>query len=115
MKLDKRPKAGPLQPLKILTRKWAQVTTDIVTCLSESNSFTTVTVFEDGLTKMVHFAPCRREVTAVEYAKLFFDTLFHFHGMPEVILSDRHPRFVGGFGERLFDLLGMDLRFNTPF
>ena len=43
--------------MEIPTRKWAQVTTNLVTDLLESNGFTTIAVFVDRMTKMVHFGP----------------------------------------------------------
>jgi hypothetical protein len=115
MKSDNRAKAGLLQPLEIPTRKWAQVTTDLVTDLPESDGFTAVAVFVDRYTKMVHFAPCTKEVTAMEYARLFIDHVFRLHGLPEVIISDRDPRFTSKFWRSLFDMLGTDLRFSTAF
>ena len=115
MKSDNRAKAGLLQPLEIPSRKWAHVTTDLVTDLPESDGFTAIAVFVDKVTKMVHFAACTKEVTAMEYAKLFVDNVFRLHGLPEVIISDRDPRFTGKFWRALFDLLGTDLRFSTAF
>ena len=115
MKSDNRAKAGLLQPLEIPTRKWAQVTTDLVTDLPESHGYTAIAVFVDRMTKMVHFAPCRKEVTAPEYAQLFVDHVFRLHGLPDVIVSDRDPRFTSRFWRSLFDLLGTDLRFSTAF
>ena len=94
MKADTRAKAGLLKPLEILTKKWAHMTTDLVTNLPESDGFTVVAVFVDRMTKMVHFAPCTKEVTAPQYARLFVDHVFHLHGMPEVIVSDQDPRFT---------------------
>ena len=44
--------------------------------LPESNGFIAIVVFVDRMTKMVHFAPCTKEVTAPEYAKIFVDTVF---------------------------------------
>jgi hypothetical protein len=115
MKSDNRAKAGLLQPLEIPSRKWAQVTTDLVTDLPESDGYTAVAVFVDRMTKMVHFAPCTKEVTAPEYARLFIDHVFKLHGLPEVIISDRDPRFTSRFWRSLFELLGTDLRFSTAF
>ena len=109
MRSDYRAKVGLLQPLKIPTKKWVHVTTDLVTDLPESDGYTAIAVFVDKLTKMVHFAPCRKEVDAMEYARIFVDTVFRLHGLPEVIISDRDPRFTGKFWESLFDLLGTDL------
>ena len=51
----------------------------------------------------------------MEYARLFVDHVFRLHGLPEVIISDRDPRFTSKFWRGLFDLLGTDLRFSTAF
>ncbi len=115
IKSDNRAKAGLLQPLEIPSRKWAQVTTDLVTDLPESDGFTAIAIFVDRMTKMVHLAPCTKEITAPEYAKLFVDHVFRLHGLPEVIISDRDPRFISRFWKNLFSLLGTDLRFSTAF
>ena len=88
IKADNRKKAGALQPIPPPERKWSQVTTDLVTDLPESEGYTAVAVFVDRLTKRVHFAPCTKEVTASDYATIFSDTVFHHHGLPEVIISD---------------------------
>ena len=64
------------------------MTTDLVTDLPESEGYTAVAAFIDRLTKRVHFALCTKEVTASDYARIFIDTVFHHHGLPEVIISD---------------------------
>ena len=76
MKSDSRAKAGLLQPLKIPSRKWVHVTTDLVTNLLESGGFMAIAVFVDKLTKMVHFSRTSKEVTVMEYAQIFVDTVF---------------------------------------
>ena len=115
MKSDHRKITGLLQPIPIPTRRWEQITTDLVTDLPESHGHTAIAVFVDCLSKMVHFAPCRKEVTAEGYARLFINTVFRYHGMPEVIISDRDPRFTSKFWTQLFKLLGTNLRFSTAF
>ena len=65
--------------------------------------------------KNVHLASCTKEVIAMEYAKFFVDHVFWLHGLPEVIISDRDPRFTSKFWKSLFDLLGTDFRFSTVF
>ena len=61
---------------EIPSRKWAHITTDLVTDLPESNGFTAIIVFVDKLTKMVHLARCKKEVTTMEYAQIFIDNVF---------------------------------------
>ena len=68
MKSNNKTKAGLLQPLEITSRKWAPVTTDLVTDLPESNEFTAILIFIDKMMKMVHLVGCKKEVTAMEYA-----------------------------------------------
>ena len=115
IKSDSRAQVGLLQPLEIPTRKWAHVTTDLVTDLPVSQGKTAIAIFVDKLSKMVHFATCTKEITAMEYAQLFIDHVFRLHGLPEVIISDRDPRFTSKFWCSLFDLLGTDLRFSTAY
>ena len=51
----------------------------------------------------------------MEYVQIFVVNVFRLHGLPEIIISDRDPRFTGKFWRSLFDLLGTDLRFSTAF
>ena len=115
MKSETGAPKGALQPIPLPQYKWQQVTTDLVTDLPESNGFTAVAVFVDRLTKMVRFAPCRKETNAVEYAKLFFNHVFRSFGCPEAIISDRDPRFLSRFWRELFRMTGTQLRFSTAY
>ena len=73
---NNRAKAGLLRPLELPSSKWAHITTDLVTDLPKSNGYTAIAVFMDKLAKMIHLAPCTKDVTAIEYAKLFVDHVF---------------------------------------
>ena len=97
MKSDSRAKAGLLTPLEIPSRKWAHVTTDLITDLPESNRLTAIVIFVDKLTKIVHLAGCKKEVTAMKYAHIFIDNVFRLHDLPEVYIFDQDPRFAGKF------------------
>ena len=112
VKSNNKTKAKLLQPLEIPLRKWAQVTTNLITDLPKSNGFMPIAVFVDRMTKMVHFVPCTKEVTTPEYVRIFVDRVFRLHGLPKVIISDRDPRFTRRFWTSLFDLIGTDLQFS---
>ena len=90
-------------------------TANLVIDSPKSEGKTAVVVFVDHLTKMVHFFPCTKEITAAKYPRLFVNQVFRLHGMPKVIISDHDPRFVSKFWEERFSLLGTDLRFSDAF
>ena len=115
MKSDNRKKAGEQQPIQLPKRAWPQITIDLVTDLPESDGKTVIALFVDRLTKITHMVPCTKEITTSQYARLFVDNVFRLHGMPQVIISDRDPRFVSKFWDELFSLLGTDLWFSTAF
>ena len=62
MKSDHRKKTGLLQPIPIPTRKWEQITTDLVTDLPPSDGYTAVAVFVNRLSEMVHFSHARKKL-----------------------------------------------------
>ena len=82
MKFNNRKKADLPQPIPIPRRKWEQITTDLVMDLPPSGGYTAIAVFVDRLTKMVHFAPCTKEINADQYTQLFVDNVFRLHGTP---------------------------------
>ena len=102
VKSNHRKKVGVLQPIRLPERKWQQITKDLVTDLPKSDGKTAITVFVDRLSKMVYFAPCTKEISAEKYAHLFIDHVFKHHGLLEVIISHRDPRFTNRFWKELF-------------
>jgi len=69
----------------------------------------------DRLTKMAHFTPCSKSITAEETAQLILDGIVRLHGLPEEIVSDRGPQFASKFWRRLFELLGVDIQLSSAF
>jgi len=110
---NRRP-AGLLQPLPLPEKRWEQVTMDLITSLPRTkDGFDAIFVVVDRLSKMIHCIPTTTKVTAPELAKLFFDNIFKYHGLPSVIVSDRDPRFTGNFWRALFASVGTRLAMST--
>ncbi|KAL1919525.1 uncharacterized protein VTP21DRAFT_2218 [Calcarisporiella thermophila] len=81
--------AGLLQPLDTPTQKWQQVSMDLITQLPKiKNGLDAIVVFVDRLTKIARFVPTTTSANAPTLAKLFFDTVFRLHGLPQAILTD---------------------------
>jgi hypothetical protein len=65
------------------------------------------------LTKMAHFVPCHKEITAKESADLFISNCYILHGVPKVIVSDRDPKFVGNFWQSFMGKLNTTINMST--
>ena len=72
-------------------------------------------VVVDQLTKMAHFIPCTKTIIEKETAKLFFDNIYHIHGFPNDIISDRRAQFTSNFWRGLFQLLGIKINLSTTY
>lgn len=104
--------AGKLQPLHIPEGCWVTITADFVTEFpTSSNSFDTVLVVVDKLSKRAIFIPTKKTVTAPEVFQLFQDHVFAKHGVPIKIVSDRDPKFISHYWKCLTELL--DIKSNT--
>lgn len=57
----------------------------------DSGRSTGVLVIVNRFSKMVHLAAVSANITAAQAARVFVDTVFRLHGMPEEIVSDRDP------------------------
>jgi transposase InsO family protein len=88
---------------------------DFITDLLIVRTKNSILVVVDRLTKMAHFTPCSKSITAEETAQLILDGIVRLHGLPEEIVSDRGPQFASKFWHRLFELLGVDIRLSSAF
>ena len=108
-------KYGLLQPLEVPERCWEQVTLDLITGLPLSCGYDSCTVFVDRLSKMVHYAPCRKSIDAPGMAELFVRDVVRLHGWPRVVISDRDPRFDSEFWRSVLAGSGTQLRMSTAY
>jgi transposase InsO family protein len=88
---------------------------DFITNLPTIKTKNSIPVVVDRLTKMAHFTPCSKLITAKETAQLILDGIVRLHGLPEEIVFDRGPQFASKFWHRLFELLGVDIQLSSAF
>jgi hypothetical protein len=69
----------------------------------------------DRLTKFSQFFSIPLDYSAAQVAELFFRDIFRLHGLPKTIVSDRDNRFMGGFWQELFRLVGTELTPSTSY
>ncbi len=106
---------GLLQPLSIPSRPWGSIAMDFITDLRIVRAKNSILVVVDRLTKMAHFTPCSKSITAEEIIQLILDWIVRLHGLPEEIVSDKGPQFASKFWRRLFELLGIDIQLSLAF
>ena len=85
---------------------WQYVSMDYITQLLEARrGHDAILVFVDHLTKMVHFAATRTDVSAEGVAQLLMEHVIRLHGCLEDVVSDRDTRFASRFLESGDDAL----------
>ena len=88
--------AGKLMPNSIPEKAWTHISADFITKLPLAQGYDSVLVVVDWFTKMAHFVPTTEKTTAEGLARLFRDSVWWLHGLPESIISDRGPQFAAG-------------------
>ena len=97
-KTSTRMPARLLQPLPIPDVPWQSVSMDFIIQLpATQKGHDAILVFVDRLTKMVHFAPTRIDVSAKGVAQLFMEHVIRLHGYPKDVVFDRDIRFISRF------------------
>jgi len=86
-----------LQPLLIDASLRSSISMNFIIELPPFNSYDSILVVVDSLTKMVHFIPCTKTITNKRTTKLFLDYVFRYHGLLKDIIFDCEPQFASKF------------------
>ena len=108
---------GQLENLPIPKQPWKSISIDYITGLpvSSTHKYDAILVVVDRLSKMAHFIPTHKTVTAVETANLFLQNIFRLHGLPKEIISDRDTNFTSIFWTHLMKKLDIERKLTTAF
>nr|GEZ94850.1 putative reverse transcriptase domain-containing protein [Tanacetum cinerariifolium] len=110
-----RPSGFLVQP-EIPEWKWEKITMDLIPKLPKTtNSFDTIWVIIDRLTKSAHFLPMRENDPMEKLMKLYMKEVVTRHGDPVSIISDRDGRFTSLFWQALHKALGTRLDMSTAY
>ncbi len=109
-----------LQLLPVPTYRWKDLSMDFVTGLLISanwkgDSYDSILVIVDRLTKMVHYVPVKITINVSGLAKVIIDVVVRHHGVPESIMTDRGSLFISKFWSSLCYFLGIERKLSTAF
>ena len=106
---------GKLMPIPIPGQPWKSISLDFITDLPRSAGFDSVLVVVDRFTKMAHFEPCAKDITAKGCTDIMMKTVFKLHGLPNEIISDRGPQFVSKFWTHVMNALGAKAKLSSAY
>ena len=111
---------GDLQSLLIPTHRWKDHSMDFITGLPIStnwkgDSYDSILVIIDRLTKMVYYEPVKVTIDAPGLAEVILDVVVRHHDLPDSIVSDRGSLFTSKFWSSLCYFLGIKQRLSTAF
>jgi transposase InsO family protein len=104
-----------LMPLPVPDECWEVVGLDFITGLPISDGFDAIMTCVDRLSKRPKYAATHSMASAVDTARLFFDTVVRHHGLPRAIVSDRDSKFTSDFWSELMRLMGVQLKMTTSY
>ena len=81
----------------------------------KGDSYDSILVIVDRLTKMVHYEPVKVTINAPGLAEVIIDVVVRYHGLPDSIISDWGAIFTSKFWSSLCYFLGIKPRLSTAF
>ena len=106
---------NPLHPNRIPTQPWTHVSSDLITCLPESDGYNAILVIVDRFSKMLILIAIRDTLTTPQMAEEFQDHVWKCLGMPKQIISDRGTQYVAQFTKDLHRLTKTTTNISTAF
>ena len=110
----KRP-TGPLHPLPVPEERGDSVAIDFIGPLPEDEGYDCIVTMTDRAGADVRIVPTRTDLSAEDFADVFFDRWYCENGLPLEIISDRDKLFISRFWKRLTQLAGVKLGMSTAF
>ena len=109
-----------LQLLPVPTHQWKDLSMDFVTGLPVSidwkgDSYDSILVIVDRLTKMVHYKPVKITLDGPGLAKVIIDVVVRHHNLPDSIITNWGSLFTSKFWSLLCYFLGIKQRLSIAF
>lgn len=107
--------AGPLHPLPIPDQHGGCVAIDFIGPVPEDKGFNCILTIMDRLNADVQLVLTRSDLTAEEFASVFFDHWYCENGLPLEIVCDCDKLFISKFWKALHKLTGVKIKMSTAY
>lgn len=97
----------PLHPLPIPDKRFDSMAIDFIGPLPIDNGFDAIVTMTDQLGADIQIASCNTNMTAEEFASLFFNRWYCENGCPLELISDCNKIFISKFWRALMKLTGV--------
>lgn len=114
-KPDRSKLPGLLQTFPVPDRAWKILSLDFIEGLPQSEGFNSILVVVNLFSKYAHFVGLCHPFTAAIIAKVFFQAVYKYHGMPSALVSDRDKIFTSTLWRELFKLAKVELHMSTAY
>jgi hypothetical protein len=104
-----------LAPLPVPTESWQMISMDFIEGLPRSGATNCLMVIVDRFSKFAHFIPLSHPFSAQQATQAFLDNIYHLHGLPATIISDRDRIFTSVFWRELFCLAQTTLSMSLAY
>lgn len=81
----------------------------------KKNSYDTIFVIADNLTKIMHYGPLKTMINIAGIAKFIINVVIRHYGLPKLIISNRNSLFTLKFWSESYYYLGIKRRLSTTF
>ena len=107
--------AGKLRPNKVPERLWQHILVDFIMKLLVSKDHDLILVVCNRFSKMSYFVAMIEKTMVEGLARLFRDTVWKLHGLPESVILDKGPQFAAGLTRELNKMLGIETKLSTAY
>lgn len=114
-KIKRHKPYGLMQTIKAPEYPFQWVTMDHITKLPRSEGLDSILVVVDRMTKYACFIATTEQTDAEGLAWELMNEVFKYHGIPEIIISDRGVTFASKLWKSMMDLMGGEQRLSTAY
>ena len=106
---------GPLVSNKVPNRSWEIISIDLITQLPELNSYNTICVIVNRLTKRAYFISINNWFLFKDIVQLLYDKVYLLHRLPLQIILDRRVQYSAKLFQEQYKILGIESTILTVY